>query len=95
MPSYNYTTVTSSSYSAYSNYYYIADSCQFSISSRCKYVFSQKELNTVLKAFAEDDYTWSDGTEITENTYPEYFSGTYIIIFNNKTIQVICSELRN
>lgn len=95
MPIYTYTTSTSSVYS--SGYFYTSSpyyTQKFSISSRTRYIFSQKELNTVLKAFAEDDYTWSDGTEITEDTYPEYFSGTYIIIFNDKTIRVICSELR-
>ena len=95
MPLYTYTTTTSSSYSTYSSYYYYNtdyshQSSGFSFSSRCvRYVFSQKELNTILKAFAEDDYTWSDGAEITENTYPEYFRGACIIVFYNKTIQVV------
>lgn len=102
MPSYTYysttTTATGGSSFAYScntapyryvNYNYNADYSLSYSALNIRRVFSQKELNTVLKALAEDDYTWLGGLEITEDTYPDYFEGANIVVFSGKDIAVV------
>lgn len=90
------TTTTGGSSFAYScnttPYYYTNYNADYSLSYSAlnvRRVFSQKELNTVLKALAEDDYTWLGGLEITEDTYPDYFEGANIVVFSGKDIAVI------